>query len=67
MTVLEKKTIEVGFISIEAVEDESGGVVLTLTSNGRGKLAKAKLGVVPLPLKLNIKEGTKLSFTLTKG
>ncbi len=65
--MLEKKSMDVGFINIEAVEDTSGGVVLNLTSSGKGKLTKAKLGVVPLPLKLNIREGTKLSFTLTKG
>jgi hypothetical protein len=67
MMVLEKKSMEVGFIAVDAVEDENGGVVLTLTSSAKGKLAKAKLGIVPLPLKLSIREGTKLSFTLTKG
>jgi hypothetical protein len=67
MIVLEKKTMEVGFITVDAVEDENGGVVLTLTSSAKGKLTKAKLGIVPLPLKLSIREGTKLSFTLTAG
>lgn len=67
MTIHEKKSITVGFITVEVKEDENGNIGLRLTSQGRGKLGAAKLGKVPLPLKLSIKEGTTLSFTVMKG
>ena len=61
------EVIETALLSVEVTEDpKTGSVHLKLTSKGAGKLAKAKLGVMPLPLKLNVKDGTKLSFTVER-
>jgi hypothetical protein len=64
--MLEKKDMRVGFIEVVATEQEGGSVDLVITSHGRGKIKRAKLGHLPLPLKLAIKEGTKLSLTLAQ-
>ena len=58
---------QVGFVIIDAKADEDGSIVLKLTATDKGKLTKAKLGIMPLPLKLNVKKGTALSFTITAG
>tara|TARA_Y100000310_G_scaffold340124_1_gene434875 strand:+ start:325 stop:519 length:195 start_codon:yes stop_codon:yes gene_type:complete len=62
----EKQTMTVGFIRIEADENAEGRINLTMISEGKGRLTKAKLNVMPLPLKLSLKEGTRLAFTIEK-
>lgn len=55
-----------GFVIIE-VEKVGDSVHLKLIATDKGKLTKAKLGVMPLPLKLNVKEGTTLNFVLEQA
>lgn len=64
--MLEKNDMRVGFIEVTATEQKDGSVDLLIVSHAKGRIKKAKLGVMPLPLKLAIKEGTKLSLTLSQ-
>ncbi len=64
--MLEQNNMRIGFIEVGAREREDGGVELVITSHSKGKIAKAKLGAIPLPLRLALKEGTKLSLTLSQ-
>jgi len=64
--MLATNELRVGFVEIHAKEQEDGSVDLVITSHSKGKIKRAKLGHLPLPLKLAIKEGTKLSLTLSQ-
>ena len=55
-----------GFVIIDVVK-KGDEVHLKLTATEKGKLTKARLGVMPLPLKLNVKNGTTLNFVLSQG
>ena len=63
---VESSQTQCGFVII-AVEKKGEEVHLTLTATAKGKLTKAKLGIMPLPLKLNVKNGTTLSFVLSES
>jgi hypothetical protein len=58
------RAITTKLLTVEVVEADDGAVTLNITAHGKGKIAKAKLGVMPLPLKLAVKDGTKLTLTV---
>ena len=60
------QSIKTDFVTIEATETTEGDVKLKIAAHGKGKLVKAKLGVMPPPLRLNLKEGMSLSLTLER-
>ncbi len=60
-----QERVQCGFVVVD-VKQEGKDVHLTLTTQGKGKLKSAKLGKMPLPLKLQVKEGTSLKFVLSE-
>lgn len=60
---IDHERIQCGFLTID-VQKKDKEVHLTLTTQGKGALQSAKLGKLPLPLKLQCKEGTTLNFVL---
>ena len=58
--------VQCGFVVVD-VKQDGKDVRIVLTAQGKGKLASAKLGKMPLPLKLQVKEGTTFKFVLSEA
>ena len=63
---IDHERIQCGFLVLD-VEKKGKEVHLTLTTQGKGALQSAKLGKLPLPLKLQCKEGTTMNFVLREA
>ena len=61
-----QQRVQCGFVVVD-VKQDGKDVHLTLTTQGKGRLKSAKLGKMPLPLKLSVKGGTTLHFVLSEA